>query len=620
MIITQANGRNSRNCVVSNLKKASMALLLLVFLLLLFTLAPTHANASVIDAKLTSSSPNVHVDQVTHSVKIQEGGLVIINDTMKLSSEGEDLLQNFSLGFPFQYGLNLDYCFAHEASNPDERFEVELDVGLGGRIGFYGVNVIFPEPGLNLSNGGYNLTVVFVFSNLISRETSVLFNVTFPMYPSLTQNASACNVTVILPRDANYTDSIFGEEDLNFTLATLGTTQILKHAKSPLDNLQYKPAWLKFNITEYVFSLININGIKREIKLDQWGDLQISDSYYITNKGSVLASLKVSLPKGASGVSARDEMGDLPMLFKEGNATAHPNATINFRTGLAIGGEGKFTVDYHLPWKEYVNQDDWHNYNLAFTFFEYFVWTIRKLEVSITLPEGADFLSAVAPIITDVSQPENPHGIKKSVFQETVTFAFFNVTPFHNLDFNFTYEYLIFWSSFRPTLWMGVLVVVVGSIVLLWRAPKPPAVPIVPVPHEDLGGFVEAYEEKTRIMSELESMEEQLRRGRIPRRRYKVRKKMLDGRLSTRSRELTDLREKIGAAGARYANIMRQIEVAETMLEGVETEIRRVESRYRRGEISKQAYSKLLEEYHRRRERAKTTIDEVLLRLKEEIR
>ena len=56
------------------------------------------------------------------------------------------------------------------------------------------------------------------------------------------------------------------------------------------------------------------------------------------------------------------------------------------------------------------------------------------------------------------------------------------------------------------------------------------------------------------------------------------------------------------------------------MLEGAETDIRRVEARYKRGELSKGAYGKLIEEYHRRTERARTTIDGVLLRLREEIR
>ena len=110
-----------------------------------------------------------------------------------------------------------------------------------------------------------------------------------------------------------------------------------------------------------------------------------------------------------------------------------------------------------------------------------------------------------------------------------------------------------------------------------------------------------------------------MQKGKIPRRKYKVRRETLEGRLSMLSRDLTDLKEKLRRTGARYAGIIGQIEVTETELEGLETDIKRVENRYRQGEISKGAYLRLIEEYHRRRERARVTIDGVLLRLKEEI-
>jgi len=613
MIIRQANEGTQRTRVVSKLKRASMALLLFTFFLLFFALTPTYVNALVINAKTASPSADVEVDQIIRTVKVHDYGSVSINDTLKLSPKNASTvsLQNFSIGFPFKYGANLDYCFAYNASNPDERFEVELDVGLGGRIGFYGVNVVFPEPGVNISSGGlYNFTMIFVFSNLVYAENETLFNLDFPMYPSLAQEASLCNVTVILPRNANCTGSIF-----DFNITTLGDRQVLKHTTFNLTSFQNEPALLNFTTTAYTFPLINVNEIKREIKLDQWGGIHLSDSYRIVNKGFDITSITISLPLGASfnpETGARDEFGGFPQnpTVQEGNMTAPTNVTVQFREALMKDIEIKFTVTYSLPWKEYVNQHNWRDYNLGFT-FEKFDWTIRKLTVAITLPEGAEFQS---------SKPLDPCSIEKSVFQETITYVFSNITSFYDLDFDVTYRYLVFWASFYPTLWMGVLVIVACAIVLLWRAPRPPPIPIVPVPPEDLRSFVEAYEGKTKIFLELESMEEQLRKGRIPRRRYKVRKKMLEGRLSTLSRDLTDLREKIRAAGGRYANIMRQIEVAETMLEGVETDIRRVEARYRRGEISKGAYGKLLQEYHRSRERANTTIDEVLLRLREEIR
>ena len=63
--------------------------------------------------------------------------------------------------------------------------------------------------------------------------------------------------------------------------------------------------------------------------------------------------------------------------------------------------------------------------------------------------------------------------------------------------------------------------------------------------------------------------------------------------------------------------MIRQIEVAEAKLEGAERDIEHVKTRYRRGEVSKGAYGKLMEEYKSRIEEAEATIDGVLLRLRE---
>jgi len=595
--------------MVFNLKKARLWLLLFSFPLLLLALAPLHASAvTTYTGTIASSSIDVHVD---HSIQVQEGGLVLINDTVRLSTKpGEhvDPLQNVSMGFPFRYGSNLDYCFAYDASNPDVQFEVALDVGLG-RVGFYGIDVIFHEP-INVSDGkSYNFTVVFVFSNLVSPTTETSFKLDFPMYPSLTQEASLCDVTITLPPNANYTESSLLESGFDFNITTINSRQVLNHTRSPLEDFTYEPAWLTFTTTDS-FLIINVDEIRREITLDEWGRLLLSDFYHLTNEAEKeLSEIKIQLPQDAYGVSSRDVLGDLSVVTEEENATTYTNATISFRVALKKGETGKFAVNYQLPWKNYVNQSSWREFNLTFTLFEHFDWTIRKLAVTINLPEGARFqFSSI-----------NPYSVQKSVFQETVTFVLYGVTPFHDLNFSFSYGYLVFWASFRPTLWVGALVVILCAIAVVWRAPRPP-VPIVPIPPEDLRSFVTSYDEKRRILSELESIEQQVRKGKIPRRRYKVRKTTLEGRLSVLSRDLTDLRERIRKAGPRYANIMRQIEVAETELEGAETDVQRIGARYRRREISASAYRKLLEEYHRRRDRAKTTIDGVLLRLREEIR
>jgi chromosome segregation ATPase len=111
-----------------------------------------------------------------------------------------------------------------------------------------------------------------------------------------------------------------------------------------------------------------------------------------------------------------------------------------------------------------------------------------------------------------------------------------------------------------------------------------------------------------------------VQKGRIPRRRYKVQKKTLEARLNTLSRSLSEASERMRSAGGHYADLMRQLEVAETDINDVEANVKTIEVRHSRGEVSLEAYRRLTADYQHRKEKAETTIDGILLRLREEIR
>ena len=74
------------------------------------------------------------------------------------------------------------------------------------------------------------------------------------------------------------------------------------------------------------------------------------------------------------------------------------------------------------------------------------------------------------------------------------------------------------------------------------------------------------------------------------------------------------------SAGGHYASLMRELEVAETGMNEYEANVKTIEARHSRGELSLEAYRKLLGDYQRRKERSEATINGVLLRLREEIR
>jgi len=347
---------------------------------------------------------------------------------------------------------------------------------------------------------------------------------------------------------------------------------------------------------------IEFTEIEREIILDQAGSIYVTNAYRINNIGFWISTIEIGFPEGAYDFELRDEMGTLEV------STENNVMTVTLRDIIGTNETETLYLNYRIPWSNHISQKNGIDYNLHFTFYEQFNSTIGQLTVAITLPKGAEFQS---------SNPLDPISIEKSNLQETISFAFSDVTPSEDLKFNINYTYLIFWASLYPTIWMGILAVAASALFFFWGTPKTISAPTIQVPPKALRSFVDSYEEKTRIRSELESLEERLRKGKIPRRRFKVRKKMLDGRLSTVSRNLSSFREKIRSGGSRYANMMRQIEVAETNLEGAERDMQRVKTRYRRGEVSKGAYGKLLEEYNHRIEEAEATIDGVLLRLRE---
>ncbi len=576
--------------------------------------SPTNVQATL----AASDSMDVQID---HTVQIRNGGLVVINDTVKVfAKDGELELESFTLGFPFIYRSSLNSVFAYDSSN--QQLDVRSDVGLG-KMGFYGVEISFPQL-IKIQNGEhYDFTVVFVFSNLVSSSISpfepepgvewITFNATFPAYPSLTQVASAINLTIAFPSSMKFSSSSFEKEDIELTNKTIGAFQFFNYTENNLESFAYEPSWLAFEGRGESFLIIEAKNIMRDVKIESSKRILLSDSYEVTTKAGRLSELTIQLFRGASEVTAWDAFGrpfkEENLRIEQGNATAPTNVTLAFSTPYAQNEPARFELTYWVSWESFIDQSDWQTFHITLASFESFNWAIGKLVVTMALPEGAEFTHT-----PDLGVVQN------SAFQEALIFSYYNVTPFQSVSQEATYEYAIFWSSFRPTLWAGTAAVILSVLALLWRAPRPAApIPTILVRPEELKSYVDAYEQKRRNISELEALEERTRKRKIPRRRYKMRKKALESRLSVLSKDLAQLRMKLQAASPKYADMMRQIEIAEAELEGIEAGIRRTETRYRRGEISTAPYHKLLEDYYRRRERSRTTIDGVLLRLREEI-
>ena len=110
-----------------------------------------------------ADSLQFEVNQIDHLVTPVYGGLLYITDTVKITPTVQNaLIEEFSIGFPIDYGGNLRFSMAYGLEN-NESLEIIPNTGLG-TIGYYGITVVFPvEVRDQLYNGqSYTFEVTFI--------------------------------------------------------------------------------------------------------------------------------------------------------------------------------------------------------------------------------------------------------------------------------------------------------------------------------------------------------------------------------------------------------------------------------------------------------------------------
>ena len=552
----------------------------------------------------SSQNNDYIIKHVTHVVSIMYNGYILINDTIQVVGQAstDAFLKNFTIGFPREFSPYMIQCFSYNSSHT---FQVDLDTPLNGRLGFYGVTINFGKNGLNISNGTTHVfTVIFLLSNNLIKQNvanASSYVVHFPAYPSLTKKVEFFEGWLNLPKGSVY----------------VGGNVALNYSKVNLAAFTYSNASgeVTFTANNDQLMLVDIKELNREMRVGGTGQIEVSDIYHLINKSNVtISSFDVIIPPNASFPKVFDQLGrEAPKPKKIGTN----RYMVNFTLSAGTGEKAIFKVIYNLP-KAYYIKSDGTNFEFTFSIFKELNYFVKEASLTVVLPEGAK-------IIETENVSKNFYTLSRNVYQQSLAIKSYDIIPFlGNSEVTVKYSYNALWLSFHPTLWVWALAIVGCVVAIVWKRPKAPvsaAVPTVAIrlSSKTLKSFVDSYEKKMKIVKEMESLETRARKGKITRRRYKVRRKTLETRLNTLNKKLSELREKIRAAGGRYNTLMRQLEMAEIELSEAETNIESIRRRHRRGELSMEAYRRLLANYERRRDKAETTIDGVLIRLREEI-
>ncbi len=589
---------------------------LLVFLPIVFSSTP-------VSAQTTSYT----VDRVDHSIEMMYSGQVVVRDTIHVSGQVTD---GFMIGLPAKYSAEVLKTVAYDTSNV---YQVNSGVQLGDRSGFYGVEVNFN------GNAPSVFTVAFILSNgILSYDSNAgTYTLDFPAYPSLVQAVGSCNVNITLPSAP--TSIVVTKSD--------GQVNGDNYVTQNLASYTYSVGSAVAKIPTGTLQLTNIDNLNRQITLDPTGNVFASDSYHLTNNATTtMTSFILNLPSAASNVIVKDEFGRT-LTSSTSTSSTHDvllaNATLV--TFLASDQSASITANYNLP--SATIQGSQYILN-NFKLFPDFYYYVEHASLTFNPPEGA---SIVTPKLSALDASST---ITRSTFQDSLTITRDGVSyvdyslPQSNI-MQFSYDYNPVWVSFRPTFWGSLLGAILCVGVVFYRRSKPGEKEIVTtrterltpkatsgtaaqqmqgvepttvqrVTSENLREFSEAYEEKKQLNTEMKSMDARAQKGKIPRRQYKVQRRAIEIRLETLTRSINKLKDALRSSSSAYADLVNQLDSAEEDLSDAEENIKKLEVGQSKGEISLETYKKNIVEYQKRKDKAESTLNGILLRLREKSR
>ena len=578
------------------MKRATAIILLMVSMAVLFQFSLNTQNVLAQENDYT-------IQRVDHEVEIMQSGHVVLRDKIHVSGQ---LTGDFIIGFPYKYG---SFVLKGIAYADNKIFNLSLGEQLAERTGFYIAKISFPEEAPQV------FTVVLILSNsLLSQDlTANVYTLDFPAYPSFTKTVAQCHTNIFLSETPI---SITVEKDD-------GEASTTTFVRQNLPAFTYSPATATFSLSTGSLQIINVKELNRQIIINPAGEIVTFDNYRITNKSpDTLSFIEIALPLEASNIAARDEFGRTltTNVLTSSDNTRLVNVT--FISAIKSDISTLLTAEYSLP--EVTEQTP--HFTLNFNLFPNFNYYVETAKITFILPEGARFLAPQRTLIDSSSS------LIRETFQETLSIsregiskATYEVLSEEIIEIRYDYNPL--WLSFRPTVWIWTLAVVSCIILAAWKRHKTSMSLRIATPEtsirigpNSIRAFTEAYDEKNRLNTELKTLETRAQKGKIPRRRYKVQRRSLEARLENISKNIIGLKKTFHTAGGVYANLARQLEVAEAELVEVETKIRTDEVRHRRGALPLEAYKRSLMDNQRRKEKAEATINGILLRLREEIR
>ncbi|MHA1132439.1 MAG: hypothetical protein ACTSQQ_16755, partial [Candidatus Helarchaeota archaeon] len=137
------------------------------------------------------------------------------------------------------------------------------------------------------------------------------------------------------------------------------------------------------------------------------------------------------------------------------------------------------------------------------------------------------------------------------------------------------------------------------------------------VPTPILLEFCSLFEEKTSLVTEIEKLDDNLKKHKIKKRLYRSQRKTAEKKIAELDKDIAELKISLKEAGGRFSQIVNELEINEAQRQSAKDGLYNLEQRYLRKKISVVAYQKLRKDLLNRHKKSKTKIDKLIFELRE---
>ncbi|HMF30951.1 MAG TPA: hypothetical protein VKK79_06035, partial [Candidatus Lokiarchaeia archaeon] len=364
--------------------------------------------------------------------------------------------------------------------------------------------------------------------------------------------------------------------------------------------------------------ILQMNSIARRIIVDPWGSVTVQEDHVIFNTGQLpVTTYNFRIPLNATNFTITDAFEAVEGASVS-STTNWDGKTVNVTVSLATnrapllaGDTFRYTISYELPLSMFASES-WNNY---YCFLQSFPTQMDFLIVSETtqiILNGGSSVTSVSP---------NPESTIIEGMQTTLTFSDSMVSPLQQRVVQISYQVNVFWIIWRPLVFILMFFVASAAYVYarkgLRKVPTQGMADQINIPAKDLQQFVSLYEEKSALQQELDTLNEDVKMKKIPKKSYNKRVKDIQTKSKELDEDIKPLRKSLGESDERFRKIMEKLQFFEAERISVEDSLLALDARYRRGAIpSRSAFQKLYSDFTKRMQKMQRETDKLLSELK----